>query len=43
MLVFIDESGDHNLDLNNSDNQYNVFVLVAICFKDQEYYINFDT
>ncbi len=42
MLVFIDESGDHNLDLNNSDNQYNVFVLVAICFKDQQCYRNFD-
>lgn len=42
MLVFIDESGDHNLDLNNSDNQYNVFVLVAICFKNQECYKKFD-
>ncbi len=42
MLVFIDESGDHNLDLLNSDNQYDVFVLVAICFKNQESYSNFD-
>jgi hypothetical protein len=41
MLVFIDESGDHILDVLSMDNNYNVFVLAAICFDDNEY-IAFD-
>jgi len=42
MLVFIDESGDHNLDITRSDNLYNVFVLAAICFINRKDYENFD-
>lgn len=43
MLVFIDESGDHNLDILRSDNLYNVFVLAAICFTNEMEYENFDS
>jgi hypothetical protein len=42
LLCFIDESGDHNLDLAKLDNQYNVFVLSGIIFKPEDYQ-NFDT
>ncbi len=37
MIVFIDESGDHNLDIVKLDNQYNVFVLGAVCFEEESY------
>ncbi len=37
MISFIDESGDHNLNLENLDNQYNVFVLAAVIFRDEDY------
>ena len=37
MLVFIDESGDHNLDITKSDNTYNVFVLGAGLIDQIEY------
>jgi hypothetical protein len=36
-LVFIDESGDHNLKVETFDNQYNVFVLSVVLIKDQDY------
>ena len=37
ILCFIDESGDHNLDLAKLDNQYNVFVLSAVIFRQKDY------
>jgi hypothetical protein len=37
--VFIDESGDHNLDLATLDNQHNIFALAAVCFTDEDYLI----
>ena len=37
MLAFIDESGDHNLDLALSDNIYNIFVLGAVLIDDDVY------
>lgn len=42
MLVYIDESGDHNLDVKKLDNYYNVFVLSAVCFRTQDLYDEFD-
>jgi len=39
LLCFIDESGDHNLDLTKLDNQYNVFVLSGVLFKQKDYEI----
>ena len=36
-LVFIDESGDHNLNKHSLDGQYNVFVLVAVVFETGSY------
>jgi hypothetical protein len=38
-VVFMDESGDHNLDANTLDNMYNVFVLGAVCFRQDHYNI----
>jgi hypothetical protein len=37
MLVFIDESGDHNLDIFKADNTYNVFVLGAVLIDEKAY------
>jgi hypothetical protein len=37
MVVYIDESGDHNLDSLKLDNIYNVFVLCAVCFLEDDY------
>ncbi|NCS97219.1 MAG: DUF3800 domain-containing protein [Candidatus Pacebacteria bacterium] len=37
MKIFIDESGDHNLDSTKLDNSYNVFVLGAVCFSEDNY------
>ena len=37
LLAFIDESGNHNLDITKLDNIYNVFVLGAVCFTDVAY------
>lgn len=37
MISFIDESGDHNLELEKLDNQFNVFVLAAVIFKVKDY------
>lgn len=37
MLVFIDESGDHNLDITKSDNTYNVFILSAVLIDEEKY------
>ena len=34
----MDESGDHNLDLSKLDNQYNVFVLSGVIFKEVDYH-----
>lgn len=42
MRIFIDESGDHNLDPTKVDNIYNVFVLSAVCFTEDAYN-KFDT
>ena len=42
MLVFIDESGDHNLSSAHFDNLYNAFVLAAACFRDIADYEEFD-
>jgi hypothetical protein len=39
MLVFLDESGNHNLDRTKFDNFYNLFVLWAVCFSDENYRI----
>lgn len=36
-LVFIDESGDHNLNIQTLDNYYNTFVLCWVIFTPQEY------
>lgn len=36
MLAFIDESGDHNLELLEND-QYPIFVLCAALFQEDEY------
>jgi hypothetical protein len=41
-LAFIDESGNHNLDIVKVDNLYNVFVLGAVLFEEQDYLL-FDT
>ena len=38
-ICFIDESGDHNLNLKKLDNQYNVFVLSGVIFTEQNYKI----
>lgn len=37
MLIFIDESGDHNLSLQKLDNKYNLFVLGAFCISEEDY------
>jgi len=37
MLVFIDESGDHNLNYSQNTDPYDVFVLGAVCFNEEEY------
>ncbi|MEK7612012.1 MAG: DUF3800 domain-containing protein [Patescibacteria group bacterium] len=37
MYAFIDESGDHNLDIITVDNSYNVFVLGTILIKKEDY------
>ncbi len=37
MLVFIDESGNHNLNYIHTEDPYSVFVLGAVIFDDQEY------
>jgi hypothetical protein len=42
MIVFIDESGDHNLSFTNLDNEYNVFILAAVCFRSKVDYEDFD-
>lgn len=39
MLIFIDESGDHNLAIQKLDNQYNLFVLGAFCISEEDYKI----
>ena len=38
-LVFIDESGDHNLNKSSLDGLYNIFVLVAVVFSEDNYQI----
>ena len=42
MIVFIDESGDHNLSQAHLDNIYNTFVLAAVSFKSSNAYKDFD-
>lgn len=42
MYIFIDESGDHNLQAVWLDNKYNIFVLGALCIEEAEY-IRLDT
>jgi len=42
MLVFIDESGDHNLSKIDVHGEYNIFVLTAVCFEDESVYQDFD-
>lgn len=37
MISYMDESGDHNLDLTRLNNHYNVFVLGAVNFEEKEY------
>lgn len=37
MIVFLDESGNHNLDRTKLDNFYNLFVLGAVCFQEPAY------
>lgn len=37
MYAFIDESGDHNIDLSKSDNIYNIFVLGTILVDKSDY------
>ena len=37
LICFIDESGDHNLEIAKLDNQYNVFVLCGVIFKQEDY------
>ncbi|MEK7654235.1 MAG: DUF3800 domain-containing protein [Patescibacteria group bacterium] len=37
MMAFIDESGDHNLDIKKADNNYNVFVLGTVLIEKTEY------
>lgn len=37
MYAFIDESGDHNLNLALSDNRYNIFVLGAALIAKKDY------
>jgi hypothetical protein len=37
MLVFIDESGNHNLNYIHTEDPYSVFVLGAVIFDDPEY------
>jgi hypothetical protein len=37
MLVFMDESGNHNLNYLNVSDPYSVFVLGAVIFEDDEY------
>lgn len=39
MLVFIDESGNHNLNYTYTNDPYNIFVLGAICISEIEYEI----
>ena len=37
MYAFIDESGDHNLDILKSDGNYNIFVLGTALIKKEDY------
>ena len=37
MLAFIDESGDHNLELEKIDHVYDMFVLGSVVFTESEY------
>ena len=37
MLVFVDESGNHNLNYLNVNDPYSVFVLGAVMFEEEEY------
>jgi hypothetical protein len=37
MFVFIDESGNHNLNYAHIDDPYNIFVLGAICISEKEH------
>lgn len=37
MNAYIDESGDHNLDMKTVDNKYNVFVLGLVLIKKENY------
>ncbi len=37
MLVFIDESGNHNLNYLHAKDPYNIFVLGALCISESEY------
>ncbi|MDO8593756.1 MAG: DUF3800 domain-containing protein [bacterium] len=37
MYAFIDESGDHNIDLSKSDNVYNIFVLGTVLIDKNAY------
>lgn len=37
MYAFIDESGDHNIDLAKSDNIYNIFVLGTVLVNKEAY------
>lgn len=39
MLVFIDESGDHNLDITKSDHSYDIFVLCAVLINEEGFKI----
>lgn len=42
MLIYLDESGDHNLDQSKLDNQFNIFLLGGVVFHDEEEYKKFD-
>lgn len=37
MLVFIDESGNHNLNYAHVNDPYNIFVLGALCITERNY------
>jgi hypothetical protein len=37
MLVFIDESGNHNLNYSHIDDPYTVFVLAGVCINEVDY------
>ena len=39
MLVFIDESGNHNLNYSHTNDPYDIFVLGAVCLTEKEYEI----